>query len=272
MLAISVWAKVPAGTYAISELDKAKAEAHKRGKAVAFLVSDPDSKYRNTREAASLAIKELRGYAVVVFLKSKEDEETVMPPPVVTGLRGATMGTFDPRVVVLSADLTQTFATVGSEKIVGNPARDTYRNLRKSMRKKLDGWKPSGKPPAGELIWVRANGRHYRGRFVEVREGRLHVESEKFGKGSVALKELSSASLAFAQQLLASAKSEPEPAGRKLESWTSSDGKSVKARFVNLNDGRLTVETEEGKSYTFPLGRLDPKSQARARELAGERG
>ena len=232
-------------------------------------MSDPDSKYRNTQNATNLAIKELRSYSVVVFVDSKNDAETLMPPPVVTGLRGATMGTFDPRIVLLSADLTQTLETLGSEKIVGDPARDTYRDLRKSVRKKLDGWKPADKPPADEWIWVRANGRHYRGRFVEVKDGKLHVESEKFGKGSVSLSELSAASLAFAQQLAGAGKEPAEKTpGHSIETWKSSDGKAIEARFVKLEGNKLTVETTAGKSYTFPLQRLDQKSQQRAKQLA----
>ena len=120
---------------------------------------------------------------------------------------------------------------------------------------------------------MRVDGRHYRGRFVEVKEGRLHVESEKFGKGSLPLGELSPGSLAFAKQLAGmKAKPEPEePVGQKVESWTSSDGKVVKARFVSLKGGELTVETASGKSYTFPLGRLDKNSQAKAKQLAGNK-
>ncbi len=273
MLAISssLAAKVPAGIHAIGELDKARAEALERGKALAFLVSDPESKYRNTQQATTLAIKELRSYAVVVFLESKKIKEVDMPPPVVTGLRGPTMGTFDPRIVLLSADLVETLETVGSEKLVGDPARDTYKALKKSVRAKLEKWKAGGRP-AAELIWVRTDGRHYRGRFVEVKAGRLHVESEKFGKGSLLLDELSPGSQAYAKQLAGSEEKPEKPATveRKIETWTSSDGKVVKARFVSLEEERLTVENAAGKSYTFPLKRLDQESQAKAKELAGK--
>jgi hypothetical protein len=127
MLAISMMAKVPSGTFAISELEKARAEALERGKALAFLVSDPDSKYSKTTAATAQAIKELRRSAVVVFLDSKKDVEMVMPPPVVTSMRGPTMGTFDPRVVLLTADLVHTLEGIDSEKLVGEAARDTYR-------------------------------------------------------------------------------------------------------------------------------------------------
>ena len=266
-------AKVPTGTHAIGELEKAKAEALERGKAVAFLVSDSDSKYRNTQQATTLAIKELRSYAVVVFLESKTVKEIEMPPPVVTGLRGPTMGTFDPRIVLLSADLVETLGTAGSEKLVGNAARDTYRDLKKSIRAKLAKWKTGG-TPSDEMIWVRKDGRHYRGRFIEVKDGRLHVQSEKFGKGSLPLDELSPASLSYAKQLAGtkSEAEEPSPGASKIETWTSRDGKVVQARFVALKDELLTVETAAGKAYTFPLDRLDQKSQAKAKQLSGSGG
>ena len=276
LLSSAALSKVPTGTHEIGELERARDEAAKRGKALAFLVSDPESKYSNTRNATATAIKELRSYAVVVFLVSKKDGETAMPPPVVTALRKPTMGTFDPRLVLMSADLTETFAALGNKELVGNDARDTYRDLKETMRTKLAAWKPSGKPPADEFIWIRTDGRHYRGRFVEVKDAKLHVESTKFGKGSLRLEELSPASRAYAEQLASvgtpqaqnSGKGESEP---KFENWTSSDGKVVKARFISLQDGKLTVETATGKSYTFPLDRLGEKSQARAKALAGER-
>ena len=261
-------ADIPTGTYALGELAEAKAEARERKKAVAFLVSVPDSKYRNTQQATSLAVKELRSYAVVVFVVSKQDKEVDLPPPVVTGLRGPSMGTFDPRIVLMSADLRQTLATVGSEEIVGDPARETYRRLRKSIRAKL-GEAGAGGTGDAELIWVRKDGRHYRGRFIEVKDGRLHVESEKFGKGSLSLEELSPGSLSYAKLLAGKVEGAvPDGAGDGIESWTSSDGKVIEARFVKLQGETLTVETAAGKSYSFPLGRLEAKSQARAKQLA----
>ncbi|MGI9244853.1 MAG: hypothetical protein ACR2RV_28880 [Verrucomicrobiales bacterium] len=270
MSAVSAMAEVPRGTYPIGHLDKAMAEAREKQKALAFLVSDPDSEYRKTQQATSLAIKELRNYAVIIFLTTKVDGETAMPPTVVTELRQPTMGTFDPRIVLLSADLKEALGAIGSDKIVGDAAYDTYRYLKRTMRAKLAGWKASDKPPAQELIWVRADGRHYRGRFVEVSGGRLRVESDKFGKGSLALGELAPGSLRFARQLSEKGgDAAPEESGHKIETWTSSDGKAVEARFVSLENDEITVETDAGKSYTFPLERLDRRSRMRAEEIAG---
>ncbi len=41
----------------------------------------------------------------------------------------------------------------------------------------------------------------------------------------------------------------------------------IEARFVSLAAGKLTVETAAGKSYTFPLQRLNEESRARAQAL-----
>ena len=267
MLTSPTLADVPKGTYKITDLEKARAEALKRNKAVAFLASVPESEYRNTQQATDLAIKELRSYAVIVFLISKKDGEPTMPPPVVTGLRGSNMGTFDPRFVILSADLKETFETAGNEQITGDPAYAFYKELRKSMRKHLADWKPSTQIPDDELTWVKSDGRHYRGKFIEVKDERLHVESEKFGKGSVALSELGPGSLAYAKLL---SDKKPAPTETKLESWKNTDGKAIEARFVSLKNNQLTVETDAGKSYTFPLDRLDQTSQAKAKKLATE--
>lgn len=193
-------AKLPTGTYGINELDEARVEALKRGRAVAFLVSEPESKYSKTQEATTLAIKELRSYAVVVFLVSKKVGELVMPPPVVTGLRGP-IGMFDPRIVLKSADLTETFETIGNEKLVGGAARDTYSELTKLMGKRLDGWESSGNPPAEELTWMRGNERHYRGRYLELKDGELTVETVAGKSYSFPLQRLGKKSQARAQQL-----------------------------------------------------------------------
>jgi hypothetical protein len=267
--AFSAMAEAPRGTYPIGHLDRAMAEALEKKKALAFLVSDPDSNYRKTQEATALAIKELRNYAIIVFLVAKIDGEVAMPPPVVTELRQATMGTYDPRIVLLSADMAQVLGAIGSDKIVGEAAYGTYRNLKRAVRATLSGWNTNGKPPAHELIWVRADGRHYRGRFIDVSGGRLHVESEKFGRGSLALDELAPGSLGFAKQFAGKQeRPAPEQSGHRIETWTSTDGKAVDARFINLENDEITVETETGKSYTFPLRRLDRRSRVRAEEIA----
>lgn len=85
---------------------------------------------------------------------------------------------------------------------------------------------------------------------------------------------LSKPSADFARLL---AGSNPTPAGSKDEShtaheaWTSSNGKTLQAKFVSLDNNMVTLEMADGKSHTIPMERLDPTSQEKARARSSGR-
>jgi hypothetical protein len=59
--------------------------------------------------------------------------------------------------------------------------------------------------------------------------------------------------------------------GAKLRTWTDSTGKyKVKARFIQLDDDELTLETEEGKTVTMSLKKLSKADQKAAQDAAKE--
>jgi hypothetical protein len=57
-----------------------------------------------------------------------------------------------------------------------------------------------------------------------------------------------------------------------FETWTSSDGKEIQARFLEMKNGMIGLLLENGKRADVPESRLDDASQARARELAVPKG
>jgi len=55
-----------------------------------------------------------------------------------------------------------------------------------------------------------------------------------------------------------------------LKDWTNSEGKTVKARFIKLNEDSVTLKTATGKQVDYPLDKLSSESQAQAKASADE--
>jgi hypothetical protein len=60
------------------------------------------------------------------------------------------------------------------------------------------------------------------------------------------------------------------PAGppAPLQDWTNTEGKTLKARFVQLTEDSVVIKTAEGKSYKVPLTKLSAASQEQAKSDA----
>jgi trimeric autotransporter adhesin len=54
-----------------------------------------------------------------------------------------------------------------------------------------------------------------------------------------------------------------------VQSWTSSDGKVIQAKFIKLEGEFVTLESG-GQQHKFPLARLSPESAAQAKAAAGQ--
>jgi hypothetical protein len=55
---------------------------------------------------------------------------------------------------------------------------------------------------------------------------------------------------------------------RKPETWTSQEGKTIEATFVEVKEDQIRLKLADGKLSNIPLARLSEASQKRARELA----
>jgi hypothetical protein len=58
------------------------------------------------------------------------------------------------------------------------------------------------------------------------------------------------------------------PAEAPLLDWTSTDGKTIKARFVRLKDDAVVIRKSDGQFFKVPLERLGAASQDQARKAA----
>ena len=55
------------------------------------------------------------------------------------------------------------------------------------------------------------------------------------------------------------------PAAGQPATWTSADGKSIKASFLRMEGENVVIQREDGVCFILPLSRLSPESQAMAK-------
>ena len=60
----------------------------------------------------------------------------------------------------------------------------------------------------------------------------------------------------------------PQAPPAPLQDWTSTEGKTIKARFVALSGEAVVIKTAENKSWKVPLAKLSAASQDQARAAA----
>ncbi len=63
------------------------------------------------------------------------------------------------------------------------------------------------------------------------------------------------------------AKEGEPPAPAPPMSWTSTDGKTVVAKFLKLDGESVVIEKEDGQQFTIPFARLSPASVEQAKKL-----
>lgn len=60
-------------------------------------------------------------------------------------------------------------------------------------------------------------------------------------------------------------------AAQEFRTWTDSTGKHrIKAKFVGVSDGKVTLEREDGKQMTIPLEKLSPADQKHVTEMESD--
>ena len=69
--------------------------------------------------------------------------------------------------------------------------------------------------------------------------------------------------------LVGGASSDGEMPENAYLNWTSSDGKSIEARFHSLSGDSVKIVMKDGRSFTIPFSRLDASSIEQAKKLAG---
>ena len=118
--------RLPAKVFAISDLEKAKAEAQLKKKPIAVLYSDKDSTCPLCSDASETILRELGSKTVMVYVNTKDG----LPKSVSDALN---VGKFIPKVAVLDASLENALGTVTYESIKEDP-RQAFRDIEKAIR------------------------------------------------------------------------------------------------------------------------------------------
>tara|TARA_R110000850_G_scaffold6593_23_gene25505 strand:+ start:128 stop:364 length:237 start_codon:yes stop_codon:yes gene_type:complete len=56
-------------------------------------------------------------------------------------------------------------------------------------------------------------------------------------------------------------------AAAEIHDWTNTSNVTIKAVFLSLESGNISLKTEAGEIYTFPASRLSPESLELAKKL-----
>ncbi|MCU0751814.1 MAG: hypothetical protein MUF86_07000 [Akkermansiaceae bacterium] len=264
--------EIPRSVYQTAQLEAARAEAAEKNKALAFVMSDPGTTCGLCVAATDMAFEKLKSHSVVVFINSEDDNKWAdVGPMVVTGISEKKMGNLIPRAVITSPDMSEIWGQMKYEEL---KVEGPYRGIKKQVDAILKGEAKPENPPERPIYWpIKGSKEFYIGAFVDLADnGGLRLKMESNGKmATIPLGRLTGNCAVLARTLAGrepEAKPQPEASqAPALESWTGSNGKTLQARFVSLADDKVTLEMEDGKTYTMPLERLAGSSRERAKTL-----
>jgi hypothetical protein len=181
------------------------------------------------------------------------------------------MGNFIPTACITSPDMSELWGQMSYQDLKED---GSYRTMRKQVDAILKG---EAKPEthADRLIYWPAKGSdtYYIGSFIGLTENHgLRLKMQKGNKVSVIpLDRLTDHCASLARKLAGVGTSAtPQSAASEtpaFEVWTGSNGKTLKARFIGLQEQTVMLEFEDGKTQAVPLERLANESRERAEAL-----
>jgi len=210
--------------------------------------------------ASLAAFDELDRKTVIVVLDSEQPQGWVyrdVSPAVRGAFRSEGMGNTIPKVVVSSPDQLDIWGKLDYREMFDD---DNFDDLEDAVRAILEG---EGKPIETGVYWwsLQSKDGYYSGRFVDFDE-----ESDKVAPGSIAY---GKALARREAERVAQEHIEEARAAITHEEWQSADGRTIRAKFLSLEGGELTIEMKDsGREYSLPLERLSEASRERAREIA----
>lgn len=294
LLAAAPAADVPRGTYAPADLEEAMEEAQRSGKAVALLFLDDGASQEQHIEQNRTALRGVKSFAEIVYVDVKGADITEYSPPIFTVLQDPTVGALIPKCALMAPDLSEMWSKFSAVGLTEESSRRTLSNVRKEVAEKLDGWRAAegaGNPLTRSYKWALEENKYSEGTFDSYDGELLTLIDKKTNRpNSIEKAKLRPGSVAFAEKLAklkgdapavatatADAPDAPDaPAadsgggGGAMETWTSSDGRTLQAKFVALKDGKVALELEGGKQVVVPLSRLSKESVKRAQALDAE--
>lgn len=185
------------------------------------------------------------------------------------------MGKIYPQAVVSPSDQFHVYAQMNHNQLEKS---SEYSKVRKITKEALKGNLPAPNPTT-ILTWsVKGSPGGLTGSFVKLLDNKrlfLKVKGREYGND---MKEFGEGAQAYARYLSAAGEDvAPDVADKKQEDqkkayipeeWKSSkNGKTIKATFVSLEDGKITLKMTNGKTVTFSLDKLSQESQERAETL-----
>lgn len=215
------------------------------------------------------AFKQLKKYAVVVYINTKKSQAKEALSPVVMGvLTAKSMGNIIPKAVVTSPDQMTYMASMPYKSMKDPKA---FRAANAKVKDGLAGL-TIPKPGDAKYVWtISGSGRFYRGAFVELKDDKdLVLKSPEGKQFNVPMAKLTRGTQAYARHLAGGGeeKSAEKP---QMEPWESAKGgQTIHATFLSLKGDKITLKKQNGKLATFSIARLSEESQKRAKELAGK--
>lgn len=268
--------KIPSGVFTANQVEAAAADAVKNKKALAFILSDSKTDCSICNAKTMETIKKFDSHSVVVFIDQIDPAKWHQVSPVVpTALYDPKLGNIIPRAVITSPEMLQVIAVLSEDDMEKN---SNYSEAKKSVSNFLNGVATPRVEKNLSYRWPTTSNGFYVGTFEGIKEEKSLVLGMNGATGGVSVEipftHLSKPSADFAKLL---AGSNPSPTESKVEShtaqeaWTSSNGKTLQAKFVSLENNMITLEMADGKSHTLPMDRLDPASQEKARARSSGR-
>ncbi|WP_411825617.1 hypothetical protein [Luteolibacter sp. AS25] len=273
--------KIQRSVRTIQELDEARSEAREKGKALVFVYTDTKTTCGLCIAATEKAFDELDRYAVPVLLDMQDKAFYEEISPVIGGaLHAPEMGNFIPKAVVTSDDMGTLLGSINYESMSSGR---NFSALNKEVKSTLTTMEEGGVVEAKSVVPVwyctKTEGHHFSGEFIGIGEkkgGKQLVIASENGKSSrIALSRLTPGAVEYAESLKeASDSKNTEDANTSIgaeviHSWESQKGgKTIKGKFISLEEGKLTIEKEESDRITFDISLLSDESRATAEKLA----
>ena len=258
---------IPDSVVRAKGFEKAQEQAEREGKCLILVMTNSSSD--NLKERSLRLFKALEAVGTVVLLDTKDYSTQEKRDPIFEKIflyalqafgtpdmtKGSPSGFWVPKAVATTPDTGGILATL-------TPTQAEERDLGK-FRGDISAWQAGKRVPdygdGVEIDWPMENGAKWQAAFVSLKGDILTVRANG-NDIPTSVEKFKAQSVNYARFLRQRA--------RKPETWTSQEGKTIEATFVELRGDQINLKLADGKLSTIPLVRLSEASQKRARELA----
>jgi hypothetical protein len=260
---------VPKNVYRGDQVEAAQAEATKDKKGLAFLYSNPKSNCPLCDNSSEEAFKKLRTHSVIVLLDTENKNAWDQVNPVVmTAFNEQKMGHVYPKVVITSPDMKAIAAQLNNKDMNSS-------SMYSNAKKQLDTLLKSSTSPELNIDrvthWKSSNSSgFYIGTYLGMKnEKTVNLKLTSDGKTyAMDLGRFNPSTVAFIKELAENKNPKSPAVNYVIEGWKGSNGTVIQAKFVSLEDDKITLEMKDGKTHTLPLEKLEQSSQDKAKSYA----